>query len=229
MIQAIVAAQNIPTGTCYSTEQERLTDYANKLVVTWPATATLVVTSSSTPAVSDQDKTWVRLNVDGSLDGVYTFFNGQWASPHPLQPGDILLWGGDISTIATKDGGAAGTVSQTTGPFWEELTDARGRSPMHPGTLDSGATLAVLGTMGEEKHLQTKAEVGIHRHTIEELHLGQRNSGGGTVATRTSTDPAGGFETEFNQETAEQEAFNVVHPVYGLYLIRRTARIYKVV
>lgn len=94
--------------------------------------------SGGVPDAADQDKPWIRLNADGSLDRVYTFFTGVWASPHPVPPDGatnlIQLYDGDATSLDTFDGGSAGAVTATTGPFWEIIADFGNRIPIGAGT-----------------------------------------------------------------------------------------------
>lgn len=223
--QVDFVAATLPEGACYANEQERLNAYADALSGELPGTFTAFNFGSSTPAVGDQDKPWIRTGAAGEFDATYTFSQGQWVSPHPDFPGKVVLWEGDIGTIATLDGGAAGTVGTTSGPFWEAVANSAGRSPMGVGSLPSGQAIAVNTLFGEEKHKQTSTEVGTHSHTITDIHRGQREEGGGTTLLAAGTD--GNITTDTNQENDVVQSMNVVHPVWGIHFIRRTGRLYR--
>lgn len=111
---------SLPAGYCWTTPQDFANNLAQILTVGWNINFSLFNYGNSVPGVDDQDKPWIRLNTDGSLDRIYTFFNGSWKSPHPVAASSGVgeLWFGTLGDIDTFDGGVTGTVGPTAGPFW---------------------------------------------------------------------------------------------------------------
>lgn len=109
----------IPLGFCPASEQERLNMYA--ALLTADVSSDVAVISTTTPSVDDQDKFWVRKNADGSYEGIYTFSAGAWVRPYEVPASSSVrwLWVGAEVDLETFDGGSAGAVTATTGPFWE--------------------------------------------------------------------------------------------------------------
>lgn len=219
--QVVLTPQTVPAGICPSTIQELVNVISAYTIGVLPGTYSTFVLGNSTPAAEDQNKPWIRTNVDGTFEAIYTFGNGQWTSPHPDFVGKIVLWGGDASTIDTLDGGSAGAVTSTTGPFWELLTAAIGRTAVHP---DPGGTVlpvnapVVGATFGEEQHTQTVDELVAHTHT------GRSDPG---TAIETTTGAGGTTVASVTGSTGGGLPFNICQPSIALYYIRRTGRIYR--
>lgn len=206
---------------------------------------------NATPATEDQDKPWIRTNVDGSPDRDYVFFNGSWVAPHPVPASSSAyqLWVGTAVGIDTYDGGAAGAVTDTTGPMWQIITsiggnDAQGRSPMFCGTLPSSQVIAVGTQYGSETHVLTTVEGANQGHTHLYGYQDWTNDDGYFFTTGNVAIPAatahgifggGAYSslslTASNLTTlgptggaAAATAHQTTHPVIGVYLIGRTSR-----
>lgn len=231
-------AGTLPEGFCPSTEQERFNEYINRLTGSLPDSYSTVNVGNIKPAAIDQNKPWLRTNVDGTIDGWYTFANGIWRRPHTDFVGKTVLYTGSIANIATFDGGSVGTVTETTGPFWEEVTAAIGRTIVHPDPSKTvikfqpnAVTISGAGsTGGEERHDLTNTEIPDHAHTVV----------GGTSIFQVGTgaqagnfyrqDLAGNFQTGDPTNAANNgQPHNNMQPYIAVYLIRRTARLYYVI
>ena len=149
----------LPEGACFTSEQERLVAFVAAIRASLPGNYSTVNTGPNTPAANDRDKHWLRDNVDGSFDGVYSYFDGTWKRKHPLDPGIMVLWSGASSLVPTLDGGTAGVATTISGPFWEIDTTMEARFPIAPGALPSATVIAVGDTGGEEKHTLLTAEL----------------------------------------------------------------------
>ena len=222
-----IQSGTIPQGLCYHDPQ---TD--------WPILATYLKAvfsgnevnfSSSTPTAANRTKPWFRVNTDGTDDGMWVFYNGFWVQKHPIPVGLVCMYEGAQVDIATYDGGEVAAVTNITGPFWEEVTAMAARSPIHPGTLASGTIVNIGDNVGEEKHVQTIAELPIHDHPATDA------AGGRTIATGITPDDGtinrtGSLsfkEVSRTGLTGAGDAFNVVHPVRAIWFIRRTGRTYR--
>lgn len=185
-----------------------------------PGTLKSYVVSETTPAPKDQNLLWQKLDGSGNPDRIYVFASGSWLSKHPDFVGKVVEWEGDISTIATLDGGSVGAITATTGPFWEEVTECVGRFGIHP---DPGGALltvpvAVGDTGGEEKHLLTLDEIPAHTHLTTKAGLGG-NSGNNFFVMDLASSP-----DIPSSSVGGSQPHNNMPPYYGIYKIRRTAR-----
>lgn len=117
-----ITAASPPEDTCFTTPAALISLLPQLLQITAnPADFTLPV-GSTTPGPDQQSLPWIN-TTDGR---VYTFQSGEWRSPHWQQPGQ-MQWYVDPATglpadpsafIDTYDGGSAGTVTISGGPFW---------------------------------------------------------------------------------------------------------------
>lgn len=145
-----ITAAAPPPGTCFTTPAAFISLIASLLQITAnPADFTFPV-GSTTPGPDQQNLPWIN-TVDGR---VYNFKNGSWVSPHWQQPGQ-MQWYVDPATglpadpsafIDTYDGGSAGIVTISSGPFW-----AVAPSPDYDGRWL--ANLARSGSAGDPTNL----------------------------------------------------------------------------
>lgn len=223
---------SLPEGICFANEQSRLNAYTAAIAASYGGSAGFNV-GNSTPSVDSQGLPWARTNVDGSLDRIYTFFGGQWRAPHYTPPGSIMLYMGTLADLDTFDGGSAGTVTLYAGPFWAEVTEARFRAPMGPGTSPDGTVLAVGGTTGTEKVTLVKDNIPAHQHDFPDSITGLFrgwNAGSSNHGNSWKSPDYIGTETNTVKENVTTTAkFSVLSPVIGTYLIRRTARQFYVI
>lgn len=218
---------------CYPADPQTLINEAmEKSFVTIDLTG--IVRQQATPAATDRDKLWIKVDASDKPVGQFVFAAGAWIWEHPVPPNSDFrwLWVGSEVALQTIDGGAAVAVSDTTGPFWEVDHDFDGRSPMGPGTIP-GKTIAPLsiavgGELGEAEHTQVEAEVGEHTHESQ-FDLQNADSGSGVNALNTADPTSNEFqvETQVNQAQANVTPMNVIHPVRGIFLVKRTTRIYR--
>lgn len=221
----IISTAAVPEGTC-----------PPWIITLWPTLIGLVSGNlsgslnvfnygNSVPAPADQGKPWFRLNSDGTPDKWYAYSGGSWIALHPMAVGLISLWEGDITTIATFDGGEAAAVTATTGPMWEQVTELAARFPLGAGTLPSGSVVAVGGTGGEENHILVTAEMPVHQHANNPDNNGVfvRKSGGTLNA---SSGSGADYVSNPVANAGGDMGHNTMPPYYGLHFIRRTARRY---
>jgi hypothetical protein len=222
-----IVAEGVPAGLCYTNMSSDIPVIASFLRAIFSGSE--INTGSSTPAAEDRGKPWFRTNSDGTDDGWWTFFSGFWVQKHPCFSGMVTMYEGALADIPTLDGGEAAAVTNITGPFWEEVTEMQARSPMHPGTLPSGTVVNVGDDIGEEKHQLTISELAEHTHPFDtsdgQLVLAQVTSGKVNDINRT-----GSLDYAFAdpvQNTGGDVAHNTIHPVRGIFFIRRTSRLYR--
>lgn len=213
-----------PAGLCYTTLSNDIAIIAQYLRAVFSGNEINIGTS--TPAAENRGKPWIRTNSDGTDDGVWTYYNGFWIQKHPMAVGSVIMFEGASGDITTFDDGESAAITNITGPFWQEITEMKGRSPMHPGIFASGASIGVGDNIGEEKHLMTLPELIKHSHVIKTFSAGSIAGDGGHILNE--PDPATDVDHSTEPEgSSPPTGMNVIHPVRGIFLIRRTARLYR--
>lgn len=135
--QIVLTPGVLPEGFCPMSEQERYSGYTAATTALLPGNFSSFNMGSSQPTVDNQGLPWIKQNADGSLIGIYTFANGAWARPHEIPPGSNgfrALWVGTTLELETYDGGAAGAVTDYSGPFWAVDSDFTDKIPVGAGT-----------------------------------------------------------------------------------------------
>lgn len=191
------------------------------------------IKSETEPTPENRDKVWVKVDGTGQPTGVFVYSNGFWIWRHeiPAASSYRALYVGDITSLLTFDGGNVGSAPYA-GPFWEVDTDFAGRSPMAPGeipTANPAKTLSVNENYGEGAHMMSSEEVGPHTHVIDRK-LVKSGSGAeqGIEWSEASEDLVlSDIPTLPNEYTSTQQGMPVIHPVRGVYIIKRTARVYR--
>jgi len=216
-------AAAFPEGTCFLSEQERANAIAENLIGHLPGTFNSFVIGSSTPAAEDQDKPWI------ADDGRVYLFDlpglGAWVARHPLPVASVMMWTGDISAIDTFDGGETGVVGVASGPMWEVMTAMAGRFPIHPGTMDSGAIIGQGATGGAERHTLTLAEIPTHSHDVP-LRPTEDPGTTNLYADRARANAAEPTDLLPTSEVGDGDPHNNMPPYFGIYFIRRSARVW---
>lgn len=204
---------------------------------------------NATPAAADRIWPWLRTEADGKPDGAYVYVGGFWLKKHETAPGIINIWEGTEVNIPTFDGGEAGTVTVTSGPFWERVTEMNGKIPIGVGEIHAGppaVNIAVNENKGEYEKQLEDANYRRHRHFAT-----ARQTIGTPVGTPTSNeqiaDDAGGLPsgTDYTlqgtgtaatggrtsfvagaSQTDPNEAFPLLPQVRGIWFLRRTNRLF---
>ena len=181
---------------------------------------------NSTPSAGNQDKPWLRLNSDGTIDRWYSFSSGLWLSPHYQCPGQVIMYEGTEASIDTFDGGEAGAITAMTGPFWEKVTSLNARSPIGPGTLPTTTVINIGDDIGDEQHTNALSEMILHHHPIK-AHASAPILGGDGGAILNHPTP--GTDYDANTEdagSATPTPFSIIHPCHAIWFIRRSGRLY---
>jgi hypothetical protein len=118
-----VIAPTFPPGYCPQTNQQLANDIAAGLRVILPGEFAFWIVGPDEPTVEQRDFAWLRTDsISGVWTNIFTWspLYGAWLEPHPVSPSGSArqLWVGTQTDLETYDGGEAGTVSATTGPFW---------------------------------------------------------------------------------------------------------------
>lgn len=211
----------------------------------WPTTVAYIVSllqatlegdiqtinfGSTTPAAEARDKPRFLINADGTpaYSSWASYSNGNWLARHPLAPGIIVMYEGTEASITTLDGGETATVSTTTGPFWERVTQMDARFPIGPGTLASGTVVSVGTTGGAETVTLTLEQIPSHVHTIKIGGATQATGGNVIESAETPDAPQGSKDTlrTGGDENHETVAHTNLPPYRGIWFIRRTGRLF---
>ena len=197
---------------------------------------TILLNQESLPGVDQRGFLWRR----PSRGNLIFYWAGAWVAQNPIPSGGIeRQWvEGTPAEIWLMDGGSGDdpsivTPTGTVGAMWEIDTNYAGRSPMGVGAIPNSfpaKTLSLSENFGEGAHTQTEAEMFRHTHPPKDgygsfagfVDAGQPSSfeitGGTEVEKMTATGETGGNAGSTN------DAANVVHPVRGGYMVKRTGR-----
>lgn len=218
----------LPAGVCYSSEQERLSDFAANLQAQLDG-ATFFNYGNTKPAVEFNGFPWLR-----TTDMRWYYFSGDWLSPNPETSAFVRrLFVGSTVDLQTYDGGDTDPVGASSGPMWEVDTDFEGKSPMGPGTLPlSGTIVTVANDFGVDQVALTALQLPTPIPLI-----GTTNNWGSGATTPAPfrllsddnyVDGTVNVSTDFSITGGGQRHENL-HPVRGTYVIKRTARLnYKI-
>jgi len=199
----------------------------------------VILNQETVPGVNDVGKLWRQPST--AARGLYSFVGGAWIIPHPspASGSERRLWAGTLVELRSFDGGdgSATAPAGNVGAMWEEDTDMTGRSPMHPGDIPTATpskTLTVGENYGEGSHTQTEDEVGTHDHPLlaDASILNGRNVkvvgtgvGGAGLYIGNTGPPSTDLSVGDNTYATTQQPMPVIHPVRGLYVIKRSARV----
>ena len=227
-----LTAPNLPLTYCPSNYQQ----LANDIISGTQATFNSAIGNSffnfgpTTPALNNQVYPW--LDENGNW---WVFSSGYWLRQNPVAAGgsERRIYVGNTTDLQTYDGGTVGTVSNWTGPMWEVDTAFEARFPVGAGAFAASGTVSAQGTTtstavaGEDRHTLVVGEVPSHTHQIldQYINLVQRGSADSGVfsATNRSEGVANLLPTTSSGGGA---AHNNLPPFYGVYFIKRTARVY---
>jgi len=147
------AVSPFPPGYCPSSQQQFANDIAAALEVFLPNDFGFIVISSSQPTVEQRSRIWAKVDAStGVIVGFYTWnlIVGAWVKNHwgaGVAPTNLRqIYVGSALSLETFDGGQSGTVSQSTGPFWQIDSAFSDKWPLGVGALIAAplATLSVF-------------------------------------------------------------------------------------
>ena len=227
-----LTAPSLPVNYCPTNYQQ----LANDIIGGTQATFNSAIGNSffnfgpTVPTLNNQIYPW--LDENGFW---WVFSNGYWTRRNPVAAGgsERRIYVGTTSDLQTYDGGNTNTASDWSGPMWEVDTAFEARFPVGVGTFAASGVVSVNGTTtstavaGEDKHTLVVGEVPSHTHQIldQYINLVQRGTADSGVfsATNRSEGTANLLPTTSSGGGA---AHNNLPPFYGVYFIKRTARIY---
>jgi hypothetical protein len=225
----------LPNNFCPATYQDILNGFGAQLSVTIPSGTGGISISTTKP--SNTANIWFQVDALGRYIRTYLYGQGAWLSAHPNQPGLTQWWFAALPNFATFDGGDGGALGPQSGSMWQQATDSNGtliaaQFVLTPGTLPSGAVVAIGNTGGEENHTLLSAEMPSHTHTVVPAWLFTAGgfsivAGGGlnTAGAASVTGATGGSAAAGNPTTPHN---NLPCYVTG-FLLQRTSRIFYAV
>lgn len=256
--QIVFTAGMLPQGYCWTTPQQFNEDIVAILQGILPGNFNTFNFGPSKPAPEDQDKPWIRTDNSGNFDRVYTF-NGVWVSPNQNPPATAFrtMWVGNEANLWAIDGGdgsdpGTSPPTDTTGAMWQVDTAFAFRIPIGVGTNpiayppNVATAITVGATTGAEKHTISADELPAHKH-LEAMIVGSVATG--SDLDKTWENIAGSESYPTTQElvqatgsthsslvhpytkvnTTNGYAASVLPPVIGVYVVKRTVRIYYTV
>jgi hypothetical protein len=193
---------------------------------------------ASFPAINNRVYPWLD---DQGLWWIFT--QGFWIRKNTVEAAgqERRMFVGSTIDLGLYDGGdGAVTVTSVTGPMWEIDTAFEARFPVGVGAFAASGAVAVNGTstatsvVGEDKHVLSDSEIPTHNHNVR-----VETANGTPVLNLMCTDfaqkPAGNGNDDFSFESGIHVvadnfggglSHNNLPPFYGVYFIKRTARVY---
>lgn len=214
-----------------------------------------VIKSASAPTATNRDKLWIKLDGSNRPVGHFIWQGGLWIWPHdtPASGSERRIWVGTTGALETYDGGATGTVGDASGPMWDVDTAFDGRALIGQGTIPDTSparTIAVTGTSdslgGIGNWLKTLLRVELPNFRLklfgstEEGEPAANPDGDSVIAQRLNVDSdAQSYDMAEDEVSSDPtigvtdalgsgQAFVQAPPFYGIYVIKRTARIFRV-
>jgi len=224
---------NLPIGYCPSNYQQ----LANDIIGGSQATFNSTIGNSffnfgvSIPALNNQVYPWLDEN------GEWWVFNGgNWSRKNPIPPGtgERRIFVGTTNDLLSYDGGDGTAYSGNiyTGAMWEVDTAFEARFPVGVGTFAAsgvvtvGATTTSTAVAGEDKHTLITSEMPSHTHSMT---WDSNDTKGGDQLKTLYFGPDANVPNDITKNTGStggDVSHNNLPPFYGVYFIKRTARIY---
>lgn len=218
-----------------ATWQQLANDIMNLGHAVWPADMNNFNVGNSTPTPENRDKPWIYNDPATNVSRLYAWSNtySLWLaeySPAYAAQGVGMIWFGTAAALLTYDEGVNEAVDAVHGPFWEVVTELDAKVPIGVGTLPAGVVIGVGTTGGSDKHTILSTELPasgvitkVKRRTDLDSHAPGENSSA-------FTDVGSSVGTEWDlvsENMGIATPMNIMNPYFGLYFIRRTARIYR--
>lgn len=227
----------LPSGACYTTEQERLVAFAGQLWAVLNGQAFFSF-GPDKPDPEFNSYPWFNTTL-----GIWFTYSGGWIAPNPEQSQLVRrIWtGSDGAPLQAYDGGDGNAPSDRSGPMWEVDTDFAARFPVGPGTFPNTTVVAVGGTGGEDEHVLTDEEVpdtsvvpldgngDVYTTNQRFQKSGEVTALSFTNGDFTGTDSGGRMTDVLAKVDGGGEGHNNLPPYIGTYFIKRTSRVYYLI
>lgn len=213
---------------CFESFNKLGEDIMNNMSLTTDQDFTFINRGSTIPSGANQAYLWFNSN-DQKL---YEYIGGVWVSRHPVPVGsnEVRMWKGTEADLWSYDGGdgtdpsVPGNVSDAAGSFWEVDTDLSARIPLGVGTLPGGTNINAGSTGGTDEVTLVGNNLPAHTHALKYTLLG--SIAGGTAYAHPDVYPTPGGTDTTGTNSTTGAAVSIMNPYYGVYFIKRTARIY---
>ena len=244
-VPIVINTDPVPSSFCIQDIQTDWPVLVNLLNAAFQSNVATINFGNSTPSPDNQQWPWFRVNSDGTPDKWYTYTSGNWLAPHSIQlEGHTIIWTGSEASIPTLDGGEVATTTTITGPFWEKVDEFDGRFPVGVGTL-AGSTLGTAVTVGSQGGtIQANFKLKEEYMPAIQLKFGCEKSDVtedddtkqpfGMIRADSGSDINYIKANEKQQKVGLTNTFGstslitdeIVPPHYGVFFIKRTARMY---
>lgn len=237
-----IISGSLPSGTCYSADpQDLFNAWAAVSYVQLDVTgARYVISQNTTPSATQRDFLWH--NTDTSRLLFWQNSEGAWVMRHPEAAGGSArrIYVGTLASIDTYDGGAVGAVGNISGPMWERDTAFNDRFPIGVGTIATSE----LATGGAMSVTIAKANLPTDKLEVNTAIIGQAGvgspepvvgttygytsvSGSGLAVDGTATSLSARYFTKGQTEAmGAGTSLSVQNSYIGVYILKRTARVY---
>jgi hypothetical protein len=218
----------VPEGFCNTLGEDWVQQIINLMggaVALFDGAGTIILNQETVPDADERVYLWFR----PSTGRVYRWDGGAWVSPHPSTAEGIerKMFEGTPAEIWAQEGGdgsdpASVAPATNVGAMWEIDTAYAGRSPMGVGAIsgsDPSKNLALSEDYGAGSHAITIPELPEHDHDIA---YATADTGSGLPTVSNGTTEALNYPTA---TTGDGDAMLITHPVRGLYICKRTARV----
>jgi len=185
---------------------------------------------ASFPAINNRVYPWLD---DQGLWWIFT--QGFWIRKNTVEAAgqERRMFVGSTIDLGLYDGGdGAVTVTSVTGPMWEIDAAFAARFPVGVGAFAASGAVAVNGTatatavVGEDQHTLTVPEMPKHTHSMT---WDSNDTSGGNQLNTLYYGPEANIPNNMIKDTGStggDVAHNNLPPFYGVYFIKRTARVY---
>lgn len=228
-----LTAPSLPLTYCPSNYQQLANDIIGGTQATFNSAIgnSFFNFGSTTPALNNQIYPWL----DDS--GFWWVFNGgYWTRQNTVAAGssERRIFVGTTTDVLSYDGGdgTAYAGNPYAGAMWEIDTAFDARFPVGVGAFAASGVVNVNGTatstavVGEDQHLLTTAEIPSHTHSMT---WDSQDTAGGNQLKTLYLGPDANVPNDITKNTGStggDTAHNNLPPFYGVYFIKRTARVY---
>ena len=228
-----LTAPNLPLTYCPSNYQQ----LANDIIGGTQANFNSAIGNSffnfgpTTPALNNQIYPWLDNN-----GFWWVFTGGYWTRQNPVAAGSLerRIYVGTTTDLLSYDGGDGTAYSGNiyAGAMWEVDTEFSARFPVGVGTFAASGAVSVQGKTtstsisGEDQHTLVTSEIPKHAHSM--TWDSQDTSGGNQLKTL-YYGPDANVVNDIVKDSGiagGDAAHNNLPPFYGVYFIKRTARVY---
>jgi len=229
--------QGFPDGYCYPGDPDTFaTDIMQYTEVVFNAVGNIYYNMGpDIPGADYRIYPWLRTE-QGFEDGWYYWDDtiGAWIKPHPTPAsgGERRCFVGSTTDLQTYEGGNANAVDDADGPFWEVDSSFAARFPVGVGSFDNAGDVGVTDTTtstavaGEDEHTLTLAELPADVVIPTKLKIAGAPDGDYLHHDAVEDADCGVYRDDVNDIVADGDPHNNLPPFYGVYFIKRTARIY---